>query len=151
MKKLILIFTLFFTIANFSQDNKLNVPDLLKIKFNDEFKNAINPKWSKVYRGELDYEVRYEVSFFMDDSRYLVSYNNDGNIRVIARTLSKEEVKKETLNYIKNFYPNSKIIYVVQKIKEDGKVFYKITISNKMQYLELLFSEDGSFLEKKIM
>lgn len=151
MRRLILFFTLFLTIISFSQDKKVNVPDLLKIKFNEEFKNAINPTWSKVYRGELDTEARYEVAFYMDNSRYLVSYNNDGNIRVIARSLSLEKVKKESLLYIKNMYPKAIIVASTQKIKEDNKVFYEITISNRGEYLELLFSEDGSFLEKKIL
>lgn len=146
-----LFLLLLFSFLAISQNKSLDVPDLLKIKFNEEFKNVVSPEWSKVYRGELNHEARYEVTFYMDNSKYLVSYNNDGNIRVIARTLSLEEVKKESLKYIKNFYPNSVIINSIEKIKEDNKVFYEITILNRGEYLELTFSQDGSYIDKKVL
>lgn len=149
MKRIMLFLFLLFSTLAISQDRDLDVPDLLKIKFNEEFKNVVRPEWSKVYRGELNHEARYEVTFYMDNSKYLVSYNNDGNIRVIERSLGLNEVKDDSLKYLKNFYPTYAIIGVTQLVKEDQKVFYEIVITNRIEYFELLFSKDGSFLEKR--
>lgn len=129
----------------YAQD-KINAPQILKLKFENEFKGASDVSWSLFYRGKFRDQLRYEVEFLKGNTKYLVSYDKEGNIRAIEKSIAINSLSKPILDYLKRKYLTFNINEASLIKKDDGDEFYNIGVSDTKEFFVLVFNKAGDFL-----
>ncbi len=145
MRKIILFFALCVSFMTYAQD-KINAPQILKLKFENEFKGASDVSWSLFYRGKFRDQLRYEVEFLKGNTKYLVSYDKEGNIRAIEKSIAINSLSEPILDYLKRKYPTFNINEASIIKKDDGDEFYNIGVSDSKEFFVLVFNKAGDFL-----
>ena len=145
MRKIILIFALCVSFMTYAQD-KINAPQILKQKFENEFKGAIDVSWSLFYRGKFRDQLRYEVEFLKGNTKYLVSYDKEGNIRAIEKSIAINSLNKTILGYLERNYPTFNINEASIITKDNGEAFFNVGISDAKEFFVLVFNKSGDFL-----
>ncbi|MBF04790.1 MAG: hypothetical protein CMP76_16030 [Flavobacterium sp.] len=129
----------------FAQE-QINAPKILELKFEQEFKGATDVSWSLFYRGKFRDQLRYEVEFLKGNTKYLVSYDKEGNIRAIEKSIAINSLNKPILDYLKREYPTFDINEASIIKKDDGEEFYNIGVSDSKEFFVLVFTKAGDFL-----
>jgi len=145
MRKIVLIFVLCLSFMTIAQE-QINAPKILELKFEQEFKGATDVSWSLFYRGKFRDQLRYEVEFLKGNTKYLVSYDKEGNIRAIEKSIAINSLNKAILGYLERNYPTFNINEASIIKKDDGDDFFNIGISDAKEFFVLVFNKNGDFL-----
>lgn len=149
MKRLLLLFLL--NASLFFAQEKVTVSDLVKLKFDNQFPNSLNERWSKFYRGYDNEEVRYEVDFDFNSKHYLVSYDKNAVIKAIQESVAITDLLSTIKEFIHSQYAGFSINKASKVTEEEGKVFYNVGIATEKDYLVLVFNHEGYYLYKSIL
>lgn len=145
MRKIVLIFVLCLSFMTFAQE-QINAPKILELKFEQEFKGATDVSWSLFYRGKFRDQLRYEVEFLKGNAKYLVSYDKEGNIRAIEKSIAINSLSAPILDYLKRKYTTFNINEASIIKKDDGDEFFNVGISDAKEFFVLVFNKSGDFL-----
>ena len=125
---------------------KINVPPLLQLKFEKEFKEATDVSWSMFYRGKYRDQLRFEVEFLKGNSKYLVSYDKEGVVKAVEKSIPINSLHKAIVDYLKRNYPTFEINEASTITKENGTKYYNVGISDSAHFFVLVFNKTGDFL-----
>lgn len=145
MKKSFTILILCFTLLSNAQD-KIALPFVVQSNFDKEFKDVLDLSWSIFYRGKNNNDLRFEAEFLKGNSKYLVSYSEDGAIKAIEKSISVNSLNENITSYLKDNYPSFELNQASFIVKEEDKVFYNVAISDDTNYFILVFNEKGTFM-----
>ncbi|WP_438966650.1 hypothetical protein [Flavobacterium sp.] len=145
MKKSFTILILFFTLLSNAQD-KIALPFVVQSNFDKEFKDVLDLSWSIFYRGKNNNDLRFEAEFLKGNSKYLVSYSEDGAIKAIEKSISVNSLNENITSYLIDNYPSFELNQASFIVKEEDKVFYNVAISDDTNYFILVFNEKGTFM-----
>ena len=150
MKRLIIFSFLLLGFVCDAQIKEVTLPDLLKIKFQEQFPKATNVKWSKFYRGKDHSEMRYETEFLNDDTMYMVSYDKNGEVKALEKSILAGSLSPKIKDYIRGYFQSYKLKEATEIYTEEGKEFYNVGIKrDDNKYLVLVFNKEGNFLYKE--
>ncbi|MDK2771128.1 MAG: hypothetical protein KYX68_02690 [Flavobacterium sp.] len=150
MKRIFIFSFLLLSFISNAQVKEVTLPDLLKIKFQEQFSNATDVKWSKFYRGKDNEEVRYEAEFFNNDTKYMVSYDKNGVIKALEKSILVGSLSPKIKDYVRGYFQSYKLKEATEIYTEEGKEFFNVGIKrNETDYLVLVFNKEGDFLYKE--
>ena len=86
------------------------------------------------------------VEFLKGNTKYLVSYDKEGNIRAIEKSIAINSLNETILDYLKRKYPTFNINEASIIKKDDGDEFYNIGVSDSKEFFVLVFTKAGDFL-----
>ena len=145
MKKILTILFLCLTFIANAQE-KVKLPAIVEANFNKEFKEINDVEWSVYYRGKYNKDLRFEAQFIKGNSKFLVSYSEDGIMKVIQKSIPINSLNDRIMDYLKDTYPTFEINEASLIVKADQKSYYNVGISGSSNFFILVFSEEGYFL-----
>ncbi|MEZ4853856.1 PepSY-like domain-containing protein [Flavobacterium sp.] len=148
MRKLITVLILSLAASSYGQNRGVEVPEVAKLRFAEEFPSATHQRWQKAYRGDEGDQERYEVVFTREGNKFLVSYSNDGYIRALEESLPINKLPKAVKNYLKKSFKDYNINEASIVSYEYKKETYQVEISNDETYSVLVFDKKGEFLNE---
>lgn len=150
MKKILFFFL--FSFFAFSQNNNANgidfdMPAEVSNAFNQQFPNAKKVNWNRVYRSlDNSSQERFEVTFKMNKSNYLVSYIKDGTVKAIEKSLKPSQLPDQILSYLQTNYPTFKIQEASEVALENGDTNIEIGLQDDAGFSVAVFDKNNDFL-----
>lgn len=145
MKKVVTILILCFTFLVSAQE-KITLPALVKANFEKEFKEVDNVNWSIFYRGKNNDDLRFEAEFLKGNSRFLISYSDDGVIKAIQKSIAISSLNDKIKKYLVDKYPSYQVNEASLIVKQDKKTYYNVGVSDATNYFILVFDEAGNYM-----
>lgn len=145
MKKVLTVLFLCFTFTISAQE-KITLPEIVEANFNKEFKDVKDVNWSIFYRGKNDNDLRFEAEFLKGNSKFLVSYSDDGAIKAIQKSIAINSLMDNIKKYLVEKYPNYQVNEASLIVKQDQKTYYNVGVSNATNYFILVFDGEGNYL-----
>ncbi|MCC9070385.1 hypothetical protein LNQ49_02045 [Flavobacterium sp. F-65] len=139
MKNLLIsLFTILISTFTIAQDlSQKDVPGIVKSTFLINFPDATNAKWEK----EKD---NYEVTFTYEKETQSALLDSSGNLIQTEVKITKDELPKSILPYVKVNYRRKKIREVAKIKDANGKIFFEVEIYKKA----LIFDHKGNFVKE---
>jgi hypothetical protein len=145
MKNLLTI--LFLCVAFISNaQEKINLPTIVKSNFQKEFKDVKDVNWSIFYRGKNNNDLRFEAEFLKGNSKFLISYSDDGAIKAIEKSIAINSLNNNIKQYLKDSYPTYQLNEASLIVKENQKTYYNVGVSNETNFFILVFDGEGNYL-----
>lgn len=148
MKKIIFFFL--FTIFAFSQNNNgvdFDLPSEVSSAFSQQFPSAKRINWNRVYRSlDNSSQERFEVTFRMNKSNYLVSYIKDGTVKAIEKSLKLSQLPSQILNYLQSNYPTFVIKEASEVALENGDKNIEVGLRDDSTFTVAVFDENYDFM-----
>ncbi|CAM3499311.1 hypothetical protein FLGE108171_00480 [Flavobacterium gelidilacus] len=145
MKKVVTILILCLTFLTNAQE-KITLPAIVEANFEKEFKDIKDVNWSIFYRGKNNNDLRFEAEFLKGNSRFLISYSDDGVIKAIQKSIALSSLKEKVKKYLIDKYPTYQINEASLIVKQDQKTYYDVGVSDETNYFILVFDGEGNYL-----
>lgn len=145
MKKILTILILCVTFLTNAQE-KLTIPEIVEANFNIEFKDIKDVNWSIFYRGKNNNDLRFEAEFLDGNSRFLISYSNDGVIKAIQKSMAVSSLSDKIKKYLVDYYSTYQVNEASLIVKQGEKTYYNVGVSGTSNYFILVFDGDGNYL-----
>ncbi len=145
MKKALTILILCLTFLTNAQE-KIKLPVIVESNFKNEFKDIKEVNWSIFYRGKNNDDLRFEAEFLKGNSRLLVSYSDDGNIKAIQKSIAITSLKDKIKKYLVDYYSSYQINEASLIVKQFEKTYYDVGVSDATNYFILVFDGEGNYL-----
>jgi len=145
MRKSITILILCFTFLTNAQE-KITLPEIVETNFKKEFKDIKDVNWSIFYRGKNNNDLRFEAEFIDGNSRFLISYSDDGSIKAIQKSMAISLLNDKIKKYLEDKYPNYQVNEASLIVKQDQKTYYSVGVSSETNYFILVFDGNGNYL-----
>jgi hypothetical protein len=145
MKKLFILAFLSFAFFTNAQE-RIKLPLIVSENFQKQFKEIKEVGWSMFYRGKYNNDLRYEAEFLRGNSKFLVSYTQDGFVKAIQKSISLNSLSKNIQDYITQNYPTFNVTEASVIVKDDEKSYYNVAISSENNFFILVFNDKGTFL-----
>lgn len=146
MKKLFIMLILGTFFASYSQE-KLSLPLIVTENFQKQFSEVRNVGWSMFYRGKYNNALRYEAEFLRGNSKYLVSFSQDGFVKAIQKSMPIGMLNEAIQVYIKENYPTFNITETSVIVNSEEKSYYNVAIASEENYFILVFNNQGTFFK----
>lgn len=150
MKKLIVVLLCSIGVyAQNAQKNNFELPIEVSSAFRMAFPKVTNPVWKIKFRLDNDIdnrEMRYESSFNVNDTNFLVSYDKDGNMKVVEKSIKSYEVLPAITDYLTKNYPNFKMIEASEVVDSNQNKTYQIGMLFDTKFEVGVFDKTGYFL-----
>lgn len=115
--------------------------------FNQEFPKAKKVNWNRVYRSlDNSSQERFEVTFKMNKSNYLVSYIKDGTIKAIEKSLKPSQVPNAIINYLQTNYPTFVIKEASEVAMENGDKNIEVGLRDDSTFTVAVFDKNNDFM-----
>lgn len=145
MKKILIILILCSTFLTNAQE-KITLPEIVETNFKKEFKDIKDVNWSIFYRGKNNNDLRFEAEFINGNSRFLISYSDDGAIKAIQKSMAISSLKDKIKKYLVDKYPAYQVNEASLIVKQDQKTYYNVGVSDATNYFILVFDEAGNYM-----
>ncbi len=145
MKKTLTILVLCLTFLVNAQE-KIKLPVIVESNFKKEFKDIENVNWSIFYRGKNNNDLRFEAEFLKGNSRYLISYSDDGVIKAIQKSIAISSLNNKIKKYLVDKYTSYQVNEASLIVKQDQKTYYNVGVSDATNYFILVFDEEGNYM-----
>ncbi len=141
MKRLIVFSSLFlFSISYAQKSSNKDIPQVVKDKFSNTFKDAIKVKWNKE-------KIGYEASFNLGNEKKSATLDESGKILETETSLKINELPKSVLASVKKDYAGYKITEAA-KIDKAGTTTYEAEVTKGKNKMDLIYDEMGNLKEK---
>jgi hypothetical protein len=145
MKKFFTIVLLSIAFATNAQE-KIKLPLIVSENFQKQFKEVDQVGWSMFYRGKYNKDLRYEAEFLRGNSKYLVSYTQDGFVKAIQKSIPLNSLNNSIQEYIQDNYPTFNVNEATVIVKDNDTSYYNVSISSVSNFFILVFNDKGTFL-----
>ncbi|MGV3657872.1 MAG: hypothetical protein ACO1NX_07950 [Chitinophagaceae bacterium] len=118
MKKFLIALTIacsVFTMSAIASDVKVSAKVLAA--FENTFHKATDVKWTQV-------KSLYQASFEMEDESYAAYFDVDGNMVVVARFITADQLPKQLEKSLKEEVAGGQVSYLFELTDEEGTHYY---------------------------
>ena len=130
-----------FSLAACAQKNK-DVPEKVKISFNQKFPDATRIKWDKENAKE------WEAEFKMNGKEYSANFSTSGTWKETGYKIEKSEIPADVKNTLDTEFNGYKIEEAYVSKTVEGKV-YEIQLRFGETNIEVVITPDGKIARKQ--
>ena len=123
------------------------VPQAVLDAFHAAYPGAVVHEYSE---EREDGQLKYEISFEHDSTRYDASYNAAGEVVELEKTIAADMLPAAIREALTANYGEMEI-RLAEQVNKSGKVFYEVKLTDPKdgKRYEILFNEDGRLVESE--
>lgn len=143
MKTIIMVIAgaLMFGCSNAQKAKDADIPAAVKAGFEKEYPETKVVKWEK--EG-----ADYEAEFIWDQREASAVFDASGSFKEFEQEIGESELPLAATAYCMQHFAKYKIVECARISRTSGQVIYEAELKKGKTHFDLLFDEQGNFIEK---